>query len=452
MSDKLPEIVDVSISRETAAVSQAGFGTLLVVGDSGVFPEVDVVTITVDADLVTGNSTLVTVNGTALSPVVFASDHATTMTAIATAIQALSEVATATAGGTGTRTITITAAAGETVIVNSVVTTLGATQPTWTISRTAAARIRFYSDPDSILDDGFVATNPEYIAANAAFSQSPGPTQVAIGAKWSGDADYPAALAAIREESDDWYGLVIEDRTKSVVLAVAAWVESKMKIFGTASNDTDILGTGSTDVAAELAALNYDRTFCMYHPDAFNTYPEAAWFGERSPDNPGSATWMFKTLSGVAVTTLTTTQSTNALAKACNVYESIGGVSMTRNGTMVSGEYIDVIRFVDWLQVEIETNIFSRLVNLKKISYTDGGVGIIEAELRKALDKGIRRGGLAENTDETKYNGKKYQVTVPKVADISANDKANRLLPDVSFRATLAGAIHKGEVAGVVEI
>jgi len=43
-------------------------------------------------------------------------------------------------------------------------------------------------------------------------------------------------------------------------------------------------------------------------------------------------------------------------------------------------------------------------------------------------------------------------ITVPAVADVDPNDKANRLLPDVEFEATLAGAVHKVKIHGVVKL
>lgn len=42
-------------------------------------------------------------------------------------------------------------------------------------------RVRFYGDLASVADDGFATTSPEYLAARAAFSQSPHPEQIAIG-------------------------------------------------------------------------------------------------------------------------------------------------------------------------------------------------------------------------------------------------------------------------------
>jgi len=48
-------------------------------------------------------------------------------------------------------------------------------------SATWPDRIRYYSDLPGMVSDGFATDSPEYLAANAAFSQTPRPVQVAIG-------------------------------------------------------------------------------------------------------------------------------------------------------------------------------------------------------------------------------------------------------------------------------
>lgn len=46
---------------------------------------------------------------------------------------------------------------------------------------TWADRLRYYTDLPSMVTDGFLTTSPEYLAAQAAFSQTPRPTRVAVG-------------------------------------------------------------------------------------------------------------------------------------------------------------------------------------------------------------------------------------------------------------------------------
>jgi hypothetical protein len=93
-------------------------------------PQTDIATATVSTALITGNSTVATLNGIALAPVVFATNNATTLTAIAALIAAQPGIASAVSDGTSVITVTASQGSGVTL---SLVTTAGATQPTWAV-------------------------------------------------------------------------------------------------------------------------------------------------------------------------------------------------------------------------------------------------------------------------------------------------------------------------------
>lgn len=200
----------------------------------------------------------------------------------------------------------------------------------------------------------------------------------------------------------------------------------------------------TTDLGAELKALTYDRTALMYGGAANTEYPEAAWAGLILPENPGSVTWFAKTLAGVTPDDLTDAQKTKALGNNVNTYTTIGGVNLTQNGTMASGRFIDIRRGVDWLQARMEENIFSRIVNTKKIPYTNAGIALIEDQIRFTLNDAITKNVIAADPAPT--------IVTPTVLSVSANDRANRLLPDVTFSAMLAGAIHEVQINGTVSV
>lgn len=250
-------------------------------------------------------------------------------------------------------------------------------------------------------------------------------------------------VAAIRDLNDDWYLLLSTSHVEKDVLDLAAYIEGTEKQYGYSSEETDIPVSGSGDLASLLKLSNYFRTWGIYSTDS-EKFPEAAWAGRLLPEDPGSETWAFKTLAGIATDNLTTNQINILDGKNINHYTLTAGVSIMRQGRVAAGEWIDVMRFVDWLKARMQERIYEQLVNLLKIPYTDQGVAIIENLVRAQLQEGIRVGGLAQDPAPT--------VTVPKVADISTTDKANRLLPDVKFDATLAGAIHKININGVVTV
>ena len=254
-------------------------------------------------------------------------------------------------------------------------------------------------------------------------------------------------LDAIELANNDWYALAYTGRTPSTVESIANWVETRIKIFGTASSDSDIIDLQAGENSSIAAILNSSglvRTFVMYHQDADFDFPEAAWFGRVLPTDPGSVTWKFKTLNSITFSELTTNQSKNARDKNANVYEFIGGVSITREGTMAQGEFIDIIRGVDWLQARIQEFVYQLLVNSPKVPYTNAGITAVEAEVRRALTLGVTNNFIADDPQ--------FVVETPDVSDVSPTDKANRILRNVTFNATLAGAVHAVNIEGIISI
>lgn len=116
-----------------AAEGVVDFGFGLVKGESDdqvKTPILNKSVLSIDADLVTSNSTIATVNGNSTTATVFASTHAATMAVIAGKIAALAGIASAVYSGSG-RDITIVGDNGV-VVTSSAVTTAGAGQGTWT--------------------------------------------------------------------------------------------------------------------------------------------------------------------------------------------------------------------------------------------------------------------------------------------------------------------------------
>jgi hypothetical protein len=255
---------------------------------------------------------------------------------------------------------------------------------------------------------------------------------------------WSASVNAVQNENDTWYALAIESHNELDVLEVAGVIEAKKKIFGTSSGDTDIKTTGTTDVFSQLQALGYQRTFGMYSALADTQFPECAWIGFQLQEQPGSNTWAYKALTGVTVSKLSDTESTNIKAKAGNTYESVGGQSVTVGGKMFGGEFIDIMVFVDWLEARMTERLWFRMANSKKIPYTAAGATIIESEIRAQLNDGIRVGGLADSPSPV--------VRVPDVLSVAPNLRAQRIFEGIEFEARLAGAIHFVKIRGTVTV
>lgn len=247
------------------------------------------------------------------------------------------------------------------------------------------------------------------------------------------DAGIAADLTAVALEDDDWYGLVTTFNSAAEIAAAAAWVETKTKLYAAASSDTGIIGSGTSDVATTLKTAAYARTAAFYHPQN-GVFADAAWLGRCLPLTPGSETWKFKTLAGVPAVALTPTQRTNAKGKRAAVYTTIGGINMAEEGVTASGEYIDVVRFRDWLGSRMQEDVFALLARSSKVPFTDSGIAGIESVVRGVLDEGVKAGGLSPSPEPT--------VSAPLASAVSSSDRAARTLPGVQWSARLAGAVH----------
>jgi hypothetical protein len=253
-------------------------------------------------------------------------------------------------------------------------------------------------------------------------------------------------LDAIANESKDWYGLIHLFNSKACVDKVAEWVEANgPKIFVAATQDSAVITTassGTDDVGESLAGHGYARTAAIYHPDN-GAFADAAWAGACLPLDPGSETWMFKNLAGVTAFEMTTSQRSNARAKYVNYYEKVGINSFTAGGGIVSAnEFVDVIRFRDWLEARLGEDWLALLLSVPKVPYTREGGVMVEGLVRNRLRIGVEVGGLAADPEPS--------VTVPEVKDVAPELKEVRNFGPVKFTADLAGAIHKLTLRGVL--
>lgn len=255
------------------------------------------------------------------------------------------------------------------------------------------------------------------------------------------------ALGAISDTDDDWYFLSTATHDPDSMLEAAAYVQSKERMYVTSYSGVDAYSSlVSTDPGSRLQAQNFDRTIIIFAQNA-SEYPECAIVGLQGPKDPGSTTWKFKTVTGVTASDINTTQSIVLkgtkydYGKGYNTYEAKGGRVIFAEGRTVSGEFIDVIRFADWLRARMVERIFLTLVNSEKIPYTPAGYAVIEGRMREVLNEGVGVGGL--------YS---YEVTVPNPRSTDPNSRANRVATGFKFKGVLAGAVHFVEIAGNLSI
>lgn len=256
------------------------------------------------------------------------------------------------------------------------------------------------------------------------------------------DATLATQLAAIRNQDDDWYFLGLADTAgKLPQKAASDYIETLDKEMILRTSEDRAMGSGSNgDIGETLKAATQGRTsgvFCLQDTGNFRDF---AALGERLWSDPGSDTWAFKTYKSNAFDALTPNQQTNLRAKNYMVFVKIAGVNVSLDGKVFGGEYIDVVRFIDWLKINMQLDIFQLQIANQKMGYTQDGINAVESKVKGRLKLGQDAGGLS--TDEAPT------TTAPKVGTVTLSDKQQRVLNGVKFKAKLAGAIHLVHVTG----
>lgn len=254
--------------------------------------------------------------------------------------------------------------------------------------------------------------------------------------------------AILTEASGSFYCVLTNYNSKDYVGDVAAWAEPNSRIYVVDSCDTDLITLAyshgvTTDVGSVLFDLGYARTMLAYHPrPAAMLAP--AWMGRWLPTDPGKATTKFKTLSGTETVLLTDTHRANLRARRANTYETVAGRGITWEGTVPSATYkfLDVTRNLDWLSDDVVKSVFGDLADQDVVPYDEDGLLLVQNAVSGSMQRAIRQGVFAPTPAPV--------VTVPELADIVDADKADRILRNVAFSGTLAGAVHHVDLDGSV--
>ena len=264
-------------------------------------------------------------------------------------------------------------------------------------------------------------------------------------AQTEADPGIATDLAAIKLASTAWYGLITTFNSSAIITAAAGWVEANTKLYPAASQDTAVVtaseGASATDIAHSLKAAGYARSWIFAHPSN-DEFPDAGEIGKFFPINPGGETWRMKSLPGVTAEGYSDNEQSNCKAKYAHFYYDIGGrFVIGGDGKSSSGNYIDVVRGLDWYTANLQADIADLAIAVNKIPFTNPGIDLIEGKVRARNEAGIRTGLIAAYPAPI--------VIAPDVTQISATDKGNRELGGVTTTWVLAGAIHHTTVTVV---
>lgn len=250
-------------------------------------------------------------------------------------------------------------------------------------------------------------------------------------------------LEAIKTEDNDWFTLTLTQASPAMIVAAAPWANSNEKIFNFDTNDTDVInttvGSGSDPIdAVKTLGLRYVSGWYHPNPSAFATF---ALNARMLATRPGSSTWAFKQLEGVAPVKLTPTQRANLVAKYGNSYEDLNPTRVTFNGRSSNGSYIDLQRGLLWLTDLIKVDLMNFLIQGNQNEIVgfdfDGRTGL-ESTMLASMKKGVNRGFVVAN---------EFIVELLPVEELEATDRENRIYPPAEIEFLARSAIQGASVA-----
>lgn len=306
-----------------------------------------------------------------------------------------------------------------------------------------------YTSLSAVNEMGWVSegdsADPVGIAARIAFSQSVKPQKIYIAVQKTTEGstlEAPTATLSRAESENGWYVALAAGIPEEDLEDMAEWTEAREKMFGYAY----------ADPAYNPVTNTYYRTFGICYGDdagSGDPYKHVAMAVRFLSYDAGSETWVNKSLASVSVSKFTDTEIDTIDKDPASYYIQVGDTGLVQGGKVRAGEWIDVIRFRDWLKNDMQLRILNLLVKRPKVPYTDKGIGLVRNQMIASLKEGTRRGGIAEdqyNSDDELIPG--FTTSVPLAADLSDTQRKSRTLEDCTFSAILAGAIHVVNVNG----
>lgn len=240
--------------------------------------------------------------------------------------------------------------------------------------------------------------------------------------------------------------------------AVAAYIEALVPshTFWLTDNDSNmLLSTSTTDLAAVMHSLGYNRTFVQYSSSSpYACFAAFAKFAVIDPTaNNSMITLKFKVETGIVAETISESQAASLRSKNANVFVNYNNsTAILQEGVMCSGQFADTMWGADLMQNRVQTSVFNLLYTTPtKIPQTDAGIHRIQTTVEAELSFMVFNGWSAPGTwnsdgfgelNPGQYLPKGYYVYTPPLAQQNQADRAARKAPVMQCAVKLAGAVH----------
>ena len=262
------------------------------------------------------------------------------------------------------------------------------------------------------------------------------------------------------DEDNDWYYLMTDKDDDEYVKALAKFAE--------ASEPTEAeLGAGVEDHRKFYMGQTANKKFvCLTaraaviytDPEYIAEEPDASYTGNVGPFYPNSVTWKFKrpqdgnapTSAGVKLISLPKLKDSerNELAENhVNYLTEEYKRQYVKEGVCLNGEFIDTVLGGDWIAKRMRNLLYDILLSNATIQYSDAGFGLVATAVLQALAEATDLGIIARDAES---KAGIFVVTIPKYSESTEEQRRNRVMPDITWEALLAGAVHQVKSKGVL--
>lgn len=291
-----------------------------------------------------------------------------------------------------------------------------------------------YNSLDAVMEAGFAPDSPIYKQCAKLFIQDNRPSKIAICV---GSGKITETLNQIKEKDFRQIIPVLgeEDDTLKELATYVEATEDKI-LFIKVAEVSDLSGFGKLD-----------RTIAIvYSGDEEGV--EGALVGATAGLTVGSFTYKNMILRGVPADPLTDAQieAIHTAGGICIVRKA--GDIVTSEGTVLSGEYTDIIDSKDFVIRSIAYGAQKLLNTTPKLAFNNTGISQLESVVTNVLKTAATMGIVAVDAEGVPA----YSTQFATRAETSAEDQSARNYKGGRFTFELAGAIHYAQISGVVEI
>lgn len=259
---------------------------------------------------------------------------------------------------------------------------------------------------------------------------------------------------------NDWYYLMTDKDDDEYVKALAKFAEASEPTeaeLGAGVEDHRKFYMGQT-TNKKFACLTARAAVIYTDPEYISEEPDASYTGNVAPFYPNSVTWKFKrpqdgnapASAGVKLISLPKLKDSerNELAENhVNYLTEEYKRQYVKDGVCLNGEFIDTILGGDWIAKRMRNLLYDILLSNATIQYSDAGFGLVATAVLQALAEATDLGIIARDAES---KAGVFTVNIPKYSESTEEQRRNRVMPDITWEALLAGAIHQVKSKGVL--